>query len=202
MWNVKNLDYKNASSETVTNSRTFTKPANYTYLHERARALSKFPQHLGNDSSLWRDFRQDESRAKCYAIILVAQWDFREVFRPITEFVRASKFHILANKVTRRVFQRDFDFNDPLINSERFFLRKNITWKKEFNFPRAFLSFLSHFWKKNRFHEIWKTKSNSLYNHWNSSLLMRTMKKSMLFRYDLTPLNADILATIRCTHRN
>lgn len=121
MWNVKNLDYKNASSETVKNSRTFTKPANYTYFHERARALSKFPRHLGNGSSLWRDFHQDESRAKCYAIILVAQWDFREVSRPITEFVRASKFHILANKVTRRVFLRDFDFNDLLINSERLF---------------------------------------------------------------------------------
>lgn len=131
MRNVKNLDYKNASSETVTNSRTFTNPANYTYFHGRARALSKFLRHLGNDSSLWRDFRQDESRAKCYAIILVTRWDFREVFRPITEFVRASKFHILANKVTRRVSQRDFDFNDPLINSKRFFSQRKYHAKKK-----------------------------------------------------------------------
>lgn len=89
---VKNLDYKNASSGTVTNSRTFLRPANYTYFHERPRERAPSnPRHLGDDSSLRKDFRQDESRARCCAIVLSRAMGFPGSFPTgaITEFVRA-----------------------------------------------------------------------------------------------------------------
>lgn len=79
---VKNLDYKNASSETVTNSRTFHDLQITRIFMSVGRAPSN-PRHLGNDSSLRRDFRQDESRAGCHAVVLGARWDFPKFSRPV-----------------------------------------------------------------------------------------------------------------------
>jgi len=77
--NVKNLDYKNASSGTVTNSRTFLRLRITGIFMSAERERPSDPRHLRNESSLRRDFRREEPSAR---------WDFPELFptAAVTEF--------------------------------------------------------------------------------------------------------------------
>lgn len=80
--NVKNLDYKNASSWTVTNSRTFLSlQITRIFMRERGRALAFEHAALRERLRPYGGIFVRTNRAwNVCAIVRSAQWDFRKFF--------------------------------------------------------------------------------------------------------------------------
>lgn len=136
--NVKNLDYKNASSWTVTNSRTFLNlQITRIFMRARGRTLALEHATLGERLRPYGGIFVGTNRARNACAIAFAQraLGFPEVFLTgaITEFIRAGKIRASVSEVTCKVSPKFYysNFND-------FLIRRNISLTKDITEERIF----------------------------------------------------------------
>jgi len=136
--NVKNLDYKNASSWTVTNSQTFLDlqiTRIFMRVRERERSLSN-TRHLGNDFVLTEGFSSGRIARGMPAPSFAVRNGISGSFSTgvINVFIRAHKIRVSVSDITCKVSEKLWILILTISLEIRiFFYRKDIVEEYIFN---------------------------------------------------------------------